>query len=71
MIKKERGWDESESIIGRNASSVGDWHVPRISRLINPVTFFFIYIREKGVSESITWLCLKSIPPRRFFVPRS
>ena len=61
MIKKEGGWDESENIIGRNASLVGGWHVPRISRLINPVKFFFVYIREKGVTESITWLCLKSI----------
>lgn len=53
MIKKERGWDESENIIGRNASLVGGWHVPRISRLIDPVKFFFVYIREKGVTESI------------------
>jgi len=38
---------ESERIIGRNASTLPGWHVPRISRLINSVrSFLFIYVRS-------------------------
>lgn len=59
--KKKRGWDESECIIGRNASLGGCWHVPHISRLINPVMSFLFYICDKWLTETINGLCLKSI----------
>lgn len=51
--KRKRGWDESETVIGRNASLGGGWHVPRILRLIDTVKYFLVYIYEKELTESI------------------
>jgi len=53
--KRKRGWDESESVIGRNASLGGGWHVPRILRLIKTVKSLLVYIYKKGLTESIYW----------------
>ena len=39
--------------IGRNARPAGCWHVPRISRRVNLVKSFLVFICEKGISESI------------------
>ena len=45
--------------IGRNARPAGCWHVPRISRRVNLVKSFLVYIGGKGVSESIRALSQK------------
>jgi len=37
MEKRRMGWDKSETIIGRNASSEGR-QIPRISRQVNDST---------------------------------
>jgi len=39
--------------IGRNARPAGCWHVPRISRRVNLVLSFVIYILEMEMTESI------------------
>ena len=38
---------------------------------INTVRVFFVYIPKKKVTESIHWLCLKSIPLAHVFSPTS
>lgn len=59
---------QSEDERGRNASNPR-WHVPRISRSIILRMVILGYIVQARVSESIYWLCLKSIRslPRQYF----
>ena len=38
---------------GRNARPAGCWHVPRISRRVNLVLSFLVYITKREMTESI------------------
>ena len=51
--KRKRGWDEAESVIGRNASLGGGWHIPRIPRRITTANVFVLYITRREIGESI------------------
>lgn len=58
--KEERDGMQREMESGRYASILG-WHVLRNSRSIKLGRVVLAYKYRYGVSESIQWLCLKSI----------
>ncbi len=56
-----------------NVAEMPAWegrHVPRISRQVESSKLLLVYKRDKGLIESIQWLCLKSTPPQQLFVPK-